>query len=88
MAVPKIDTAIKYQKYFEQQTDAALKINTKVVFTPPDSRQDNDDVWSETTSESQKYWKQISYMHIPLVVSLFTIAVGGDMAAPYPSLYF
>ncbi|MDT0651242.1 type I restriction endonuclease subunit R, partial [Autumnicola edwardsiae] len=45
LAVPKIDTAIKYQKYFESQPDPELKINTRVVFTPPDSRQNNDDVW-------------------------------------------
>ena len=59
LAVPKIDTAIKYQKYFEAQTDVDLKINTRVVFTPPDSRQNNDDVWSESTSESRKYWEQL-----------------------------
>ncbi|WP_223269241.1 MULTISPECIES: type I restriction endonuclease subunit R [unclassified Polaribacter] len=59
LAVPKIDTAIKYQKYFEEQSNESLKINTSVVFTPPDSRQNNDDVWSETTSESQKYWAKI-----------------------------
>jgi type I restriction enzyme R subunit len=59
LAVPKIDTAIKYQKYFEAQTDEALQINTKVVFTPPDSRTDNDDVWKESNSESQKYWQLI-----------------------------
>lgn len=59
LAVPKIDTAIKYQKYFEAQTNESLKINTRVVFTPPDSRQNNDDVWSETTSESRKYWEQL-----------------------------
>ena len=59
LAVPKIDTAIKYQKYFEAQTNENLKINTRVVFTPPDSRQHNDDVWSETTSESRKYWEQL-----------------------------
>lgn len=59
LAVPKIDTAIKYQKYFEAQTNNNLKINTRVVFTPPDNRQNNDDFWSETTSESQKYWKKI-----------------------------
>lgn len=59
LAVPKIDTAIKYQKYFEAQTNENLKINTRVVFTPPDSRQNNDDVWSETTSESRKYWEQL-----------------------------
>ncbi len=59
LAVPRIDVAIKYQKYFEAQTDPSLRINTRVVFTPPDSRQDNDDVWSESSSESQTYWKQI-----------------------------
>lgn len=59
LAVPKIDTAIKYQKYFEAQTDPSIKINTRVVFTPPDSRQNNDDVWKESTKESRKYWEQI-----------------------------
>lgn len=59
LAVPKIDTAIKYQKYFESQSNESLKINTRVVFTPPDSRQNNDDVWSDSTSESRKYWEKI-----------------------------
>lgn len=56
LAVPKIDTAIKYQKYFEAQTDPKLKINTRVVFTPPDSRQNNEDVWSQSSSQSKIYW--------------------------------
>jgi type I restriction enzyme R subunit len=59
LAVPKIDTAIKYQKYFEAQLDPTLRINTRVVFTPPDSRQDNDDVWSESSNESRNYWDQL-----------------------------
>jgi type I restriction enzyme R subunit len=59
LAVPKIDTAIRYQKYFEAQSDPTLKINTRVVFTPPDSRQDNDDVWSESSNESHNYWRQL-----------------------------
>jgi type I restriction enzyme R subunit len=48
--------AIKYQKYFENQTDPSLKINTRVVFTPPDSRKDNEDVWQESSSSSRNYW--------------------------------
>ncbi len=56
LAVPKIDTAIKYQKYFESQTNPKLKINTRVVFTPPDSRLNNEDVWSQSSSESKIYW--------------------------------
>lgn len=56
LAVPRIDVAVKYQKYFESQVDPALRINTRVVFTPPDSRKDNEDVWQESSSESRKYW--------------------------------
>jgi type I restriction enzyme R subunit len=56
LAVPKIDTAIRYQKYFEDQVNPELKINTAVVFTPPDSRQANEDVWSESSNEARVYW--------------------------------
>jgi|AntAceMinimDraft_11_1070367.scaffolds.fasta_scaffold03895_2 type I restriction enzyme R subunit len=56
LAVPRIDVAIKYQKYFESQTDPTIGINTRVVFTPPDSRKDNEDVWTESSSESRNYW--------------------------------
>lgn len=56
LAVPKIDTAIRYQRYFEGQTDPTLKINSRMVFTPPDSRTDYDDVWTEASSEAKKYW--------------------------------
>jgi type I restriction enzyme R subunit len=59
LAVPKIDTAIRYQRYFENQTDPSLKINTRVVFTPPDSRTDYDDVWTEASSEAKIYWGQL-----------------------------
>ena len=59
LAVPKIDTAIRYQKYFEGQTDPALKLNSRVVFTPPDSRSDYDDVWAETSSEAKNYWNTL-----------------------------
>jgi type I restriction enzyme R subunit len=63
LAAPKIDTAIRYQKYFENQTDPELKLNTKVVFTPPDSRKDNDDVWKESKKESRNYWNKIVEKH-------------------------
>lgn len=59
LAVPKIDTAIRYQKYFESQTDPSLRINTRVVFTPPDSRTDYEDVWSEASSEAKNYWNSL-----------------------------
>lgn len=59
LAVPRIETAIRYQKYFEEQTDTELKINTAVVFTPPDSRQDYEDVWKETSNEAKKYWASL-----------------------------
>jgi type I restriction enzyme, R subunit len=59
LAVPKINTAIRYQRYFEDQTNPDLKINTAVVFTPPDSRQDHDDVWDDPKGEGMRYWKKI-----------------------------
>jgi len=59
LAVPRIETAIRYQKYFEEQTDPELKINTAVVFTPPDSRQDYEDVWKETSNEAKVYWHSL-----------------------------
>jgi len=59
LAVPRIDTAIRYQKYFDNQADPALKMNTRVVFTPPDNRTDYDDVWKEASSEAKKYWNQL-----------------------------
>jgi len=59
LAVPRIDVAIKYQKYFESQTDPSIGINTRVVFTPPDSRKDNEDVWTESSSESRNYWDSL-----------------------------
>ena len=60
LAVPKIETAIKYQKYFEAQTNPALKINTKVIFTPPDSREGYDAVDAENKKEVNRYWKKIT----------------------------
>lgn len=59
LAVPKIDTAIRYQKFFESQTDPNLKINTRVIFTPPDSRSSYDDIWEESSNEAQNYWKAL-----------------------------
>lgn len=56
LAVPKIDTAIRYQKYFENQTNADLRINTRVVFTPPDSRGEYDDVWQDASGDAKNYW--------------------------------
>jgi len=63
LAVPKIETAIRYQKYFETQTDPALKINTRVVFTPPDNRQATDDDWEDASNEAKLYWKRIIEKH-------------------------
>jgi len=57
LAVPRIETAIQYQKYFENQTNPKLKINTAVIFTPPDPRKGYKDVDEGGTSEEAKrYW--------------------------------
>ena len=59
LAVPKIDTAIRYQKFFEEQMDESIKVNTKVIFTPPDSRDGYFDVQEDPREEGRKYWKKI-----------------------------
>ena len=59
LAVPKIDTAIRFQRFFEDQVDESLKVNTKVVFTPPDSRDGYFDVQEDPREEGRKYWKKI-----------------------------
>lgn len=63
LATPRIDTAVKYQRYFEQQTDSSLKINTRVIFTPKDSRKDNEDAWTEASDDSRKYWTSLMEKH-------------------------
>ena len=60
LAVPKIDTAVRYQKYFEEQTNPDLKINTAVIFTPPDNREGYFDVYEDPREEGRKYWKKIT----------------------------
>lgn len=59
LVVPKIDTAIRYQKYFEEEVNADLKINSNVIFTPPDSRDGYYDVQEDPREEGRKYWKKI-----------------------------
>jgi len=60
LAVPKIETAIRYQRYFEDQTNPELQINTAVVFTPPDPRKGYQDVdEGEVSEEAKKYWDKL-----------------------------
>ena len=63
LAAPLIDTAIRYLKYFQGQMDPALKLNAAVIFTPPDTRQDHDDAWEESSNEAQVFWKQLMEKH-------------------------
>jgi type I restriction enzyme, R subunit len=60
LAVPLKETALKYQKYFENQTNPRLKIDTAVIISNSDTRQDHEDVHEETTSEVQQYFKKIN----------------------------
>lgn len=57
LAVPRIAAAIRYQQYFESQPNPKLRINTRVIFTPPDSRGGHQDIWQDTSDESKRYWK-------------------------------
>ncbi|PHR46547.1 MAG: type I restriction endonuclease subunit R [Fluviicola sp.] len=60
LAVPLKDTALKYHKYFENQTNPRLRIDTAVVISSSDTRVDHEDVEEETTSEVQQYFKKIN----------------------------
>ena len=59
IAAPSINTAIRYQKYFENQENAGVRINTCVVFTPPDRRDEYFEKEDDPSEESRKYWKEI-----------------------------
>lgn len=63
LAVPLKDTALKYQKYFENQTNLRLKIDTAVVISTSDTRVDHEDVEEEVTSEVQQHFKKINARH-------------------------
>ena len=60
LAVPSKLAAIKYQRYFDSQTTPELKINTAVVISPPDTREDHDDPFEDDAEEEvQKFWKKM-----------------------------
>ena len=63
LAAPSIDTAIRYYKYFQSQPDPELRLNAAVVFTPPDTREGNEDVWEEANDEARTFWKQLMEKH-------------------------
>lgn len=63
LAVPLKDTALKYQKYFENQTNPKLRIDTAVVISASDTRVDHEDVEEEVSSEVQQYFKKINARH-------------------------
>lgn len=63
LAVPLKDTAIKYQKYFEGQTNPKLKIDTAVIISASDTRVDHEEVEDEVTSDVQQYFKKINQRH-------------------------
>jgi type I restriction enzyme R subunit len=63
LAVPLKETAIKYQKYFERQTNPKLKIDSAVIISASDTRTDHEEVAEEVTSEVQQYFKKINHDH-------------------------
>ncbi|MDT8412497.1 MAG: HsdR family type I site-specific deoxyribonuclease [Vicingaceae bacterium] len=63
LAVPLKDTALKYQAYFEKQTNPKLKIDTAVIISASDTRLDHEEVEDEVTNEVQQYFKKINQRH-------------------------
>ncbi|GIK70131.1 MAG: DEAD/DEAH box helicase [Bacteroidota bacterium] len=60
LAVPLRETALQYQKLFEGQTNPKLKINTAVIISAPDSREDHEEVDEEPSDEVQKFMLRIT----------------------------
>lgn len=55
LAAPSKKDAIKFKKYF----DEIGKISSEVIISSPDTREGNDSVEDEPTSEVQKFWKKM-----------------------------
>ena len=60
IAVPLRETAMQYYKLFEEQTNPKLKVNTAVIISAPDSREDHEEVDEEPSTEVQKFWNRIT----------------------------
>ncbi|HET6990221.1 MAG TPA: HsdR family type I site-specific deoxyribonuclease, partial [Bacteroidia bacterium] len=63
LAVPLRATALLYQQYFENQTNPRLKIDSAVIISSPDTREDHEDTDEEPNDEVQKYWKKLKDRH-------------------------
>lgn len=59
IAVPLKATAMLYQHYFENQTNPRLKVNTAVVISLSDTREDHEDVLEEANNDVQLFWKKV-----------------------------
>jgi type I restriction enzyme R subunit len=60
LAVPLRETAIKYLRCFENQINPKLQVNARVIVSAPDTREGNEEVDEEPTSEVQKWWDKTS----------------------------
>lgn len=63
LAVPDKLSAIKYYRYFEQQTNPDLQVNSAVVISPPDQREGYYDVYEENREEVQRFWQNMIDRH-------------------------
>jgi type I restriction enzyme R subunit len=60
LAVPLKATAMLYQQYFESQTNPRLKIDTKVVISSSDTRENHEDTEEDVNDDVQKFWNKIN----------------------------
>ncbi|MCS3796409.1 type I restriction endonuclease subunit R [Niastella sp. OAS944] len=60
LAVPLRETAIKYLRCFENQINPKLQVNARVIISAPDTREGNEEVDEEPTTEVQKWWDKTS----------------------------
>ena len=55
LAVPDRKTAVRYYRYFKERGE----INAELVISPPDTREDNDDIYNDPQSEVQVFWRNM-----------------------------
>jgi len=55
LAVPGRKTAVRYYHYFKERK----KINAELVISPPDTREGNDEIYEDSKSEVQVFWRHM-----------------------------
>lgn len=79
VVTPDKATAVKYKKAF----DLIGKVSTEVIMSSPDTREDNEDIHTESSSEVITFWKQ---MEVKYGKGFDEFLIGQFKKTEYPEL--